>query len=76
MAGCKKLRGKNKPKVKTNKSTMKRFSVTRWGLIKHAAKGRRHCLSNKNRKRKRKLGKTKYLTGGDVFLVRRQMPCL
>ena len=61
MAGCKKSRGNNKPKMKYSRSIAKRFSVTKNGLIKHSAKGKRHCLSNKSRKRKRRLSTTKYL---------------
>ncbi len=42
MAGCKKSRGNNKPKMKYSRSIAKRFSVTKNGLIKHSAKGKRH----------------------------------
>jgi len=69
MAGCNKARGKNKPKMKSNRAAKKRFSITGKGFIKHASKGRRHCLSNKSRKRKRQLVKAKFLSASDARLV-------
>lgn len=75
MAGCKKSRA-NKPKMKTNRAAAKRFSKTGTGLIKFQAKGRRHGLSNKSRKRKRQLKKTQYMTKGDAGLVSRMLPYL
>lgn len=62
-----------KIKIKSKKAVTKRFSITSTGLIKHAAQGRRHCLSNKNRKRKRRLGKTKYLFNCDISLIKRKL---
>ena len=72
MAGRKKLL-KN-PKMKTNRSAAKRFTVSGSGKIKFQAKGRRHCLSNKSRKRKRQLVKSRYLSLSDVKLIERQIP--
>jgi len=43
------------PKMKTRKSVVKRFKRTAGGKIKRTAAGRRHLLSGKSRKRKRKL---------------------
>lgn len=43
------------PKMKTNRAAAKRFKVLGSGKFKRAKKGRRHILSNKNRKRKRRL---------------------
>ncbi len=76
MAGCNKARGLNKPKMKTKRSTAKRFTVTASGLIKHGAKGKRHCLSNKGRKRKRQLLRAGYLTHGNAGLLERAIPYL
>ncbi len=73
MAGCNKSRGAGKPKMKTNRATAKRFQITASGLIKHSAKGKRHCLSNKSRKRKRQLNNARYLTKGNATLVERQL---
>ncbi len=73
MAGCNKARGRNNPKMKSNRAAKKRFSKTGTGLIKHATKGRRHCLSNKARKRKRQLVKARVLHSCDVKLVSRMI---
>ena len=43
------------PKLKTNKSTAKRFKVTSKGKIKRYRAGKRHLLSHMTTKRKRKL---------------------
>ncbi len=67
---------KKKPKMKTNRSAAKRFSVTGTGLIKFGAKGHRHCLSNKSRKHNRALKKVRYMNKGDSARVARQIPYL
>lgn len=64
---------KKGPKQKSNKSALKRFTVTSNGLIKYSGKGKRHCLSNKNRIRKRRISKLKYLTTSNIKLVKRQL---
>lgn len=76
MAGCKKSRALDNPKMKTKRAAKKRFTVTASGLVKHAAKGRRHCLSNKGRKRKRQLGRACYMAPGNENLVARLIPYL
>ena len=43
------------PKMKTNKSVAKRFSVTGTGRLKHAKTNKQHILEKKSPKRKRKL---------------------
>ncbi|MBH1989359.1 MAG: 50S ribosomal protein L35 [Myxococcaceae bacterium] len=75
MAGCNKKRG-FKPKMKSNRGAMKRLSVTGTGLIKVPSKGKSHCLSNKNRKRKRNLLKAGYLNKGDSLRTERMIPYL
>lgn len=72
MAGCKKSRA-DKPKMKTKRAAAKRFSLTGTGLIKFKRKGLRHCLSNKNRKRKRRLTQAGYLSKGDAKLIIRSI---
>lgn len=74
MAGCKKSRGRNKPKMKTNRGAAKRFSVTGTGKVKFASKGHRHGLSNKTRKKKRQQRLANYMRTGDAKLVARQIP--
>jgi ribosomal protein L35 len=76
MAGCKKSRGLNKPKMKTKRNVAKRFSKTASGLIKHRSKNRGHNLSNKTRKHNRQLRKAGYLTLGSAGLVARAIPYL
>ena len=43
------------PKVKTNSSAKKRFKVTATGKITHQKSFKRHILTKKSKKRKRKL---------------------
>ncbi len=45
------------PKMKTNKSVASRFSVTGTGKLKRRKPGKRHILTKKPSKRKRRLGK-------------------
>ena len=45
------------PKLKTNKSAAKRLRVTKNGKIKRFRAGKRHLLSSKSTKRKRRLRK-------------------
>jgi large subunit ribosomal protein L35 len=73
MAGCKKSRGLNKPKMKSNRAAKKRFSLTGTGKVKFKKKGLRHGMSNKNRKRKRNLRRAGIMTGGDANLVMRSL---
>ncbi len=73
MAGCKKSRGLNKPKMKSNRATKKRFSLTASGKVKFKKKGLRHGMCNKNRKRKRNLRKSGLMTIGDAGLVMRAL---
>lgn len=73
MAGCKKSRGLNKPKMKSNRAAKKRFSITGSGLVKFKKKGLRHGMSNKNRKQKRNLRKSGIMTAGDARLVIRAL---
>jgi large subunit ribosomal protein L35 len=43
------------PKQKTNSSAKKRFSITGTGKIKRAKAGKRHILTKKSTKQKRRL---------------------
>lgn len=45
------------PKMKSNSGAKKRFKVTGSGKIKRKKAGKRHILTKKRSKRKRKLGK-------------------
>lgn len=62
------------PKMKTKRAAAKRFRVNGSGKIKRAKAGRRHILSNKNRKRKRRLGEVSYVSKQDHDAVQRLIP--
>ena len=61
------------PKMKTRKSTAKRFRVTASGRVarRHANKG--HLLTGKTRKRKRNLRHGDLVSGVDQPRIRRQL---
>ncbi|MEM6910573.1 MAG: 50S ribosomal protein L35 [Verrucomicrobiota bacterium] len=60
--------------AKTRKAVSKRFKVTGSGKVLHRKAGRRHLLQNKNRKRKRNLGKVGVLSEAHVVHVKENMP--
>ncbi len=62
------------PKMKTNRGAAKRFRAVGSGKFKRAKSGRRHILSNKNRKRKRRLGEISYIHARDHKSVSRMCP--
>ena len=62
------------PKMKTNRAAAKRFKVLGSGKFKRGKKGRRHILSNKNRKRKRRLNEIALVHPADEKGVRRMLP--
>ncbi len=62
------------PKIKTRRAVAKRFRVTGRGGVKYARAGRRHLLTVKNRKRKRKLGSPDQLSKADRRRVKIQLP--
>ena len=62
------------PKMKTNRAAAKRFKATGSGKFKAAKKGRRHILSNKNRKRKRRLKGMVLVDPADQKAVARMLP--
>lgn len=49
------------PKMKSNSGAKKRFKKTASGKIKRKKAGKRHILTKKRSKRKRKLGKTTHV---------------
>ncbi len=62
------------PKMKTNRAAAKRFKVLGSGKFKRGKKGRRHILSNKNRKRKRGLKDIALVHPSDEKGVQRMLP--
>lgn len=71
MAGCKKTRGLNSPKVKRKSAFKKRFSLSGSGKVVFKKKGLKHNLSNKNRKQKRNLKKSGIMKKVDAQIVMR-----
>ncbi len=62
------------PKLKTNKSTQKRFRVTKSGKFKKMRAGKRHLLQGKSSKRKRHLRQSDLVSTGMEKQLRRLMP--
>lgn len=61
------------PKMKTNKAVASRFKVTGTGKLKRSRPGKRHILTKKSSKRKRKLGKPTLVSGSHLKLYKRMM---
>ncbi len=66
--------GPKMPKLKTSRGARKRFKVTGTGKIVRAKAYRRHILSTKRRKRKRRLRHDTTVTGSDKKAIRRLLP--
>jgi len=62
------------PKMKTNKAAAKRFKITKNGKIKKVAAGRRHILTKKTRKAKRRLRHSTFLSPVEAKKIRRLLP--
>lgn len=61
-------------KAKTRKAVAKRFKVTGTGKVLRRKQGKRHLLQNKNRKRKRNLGKATLVSDADIKTVKENLP--
>jgi large subunit ribosomal protein L35 len=59
---------------KTRKSVAKRFKVTARGNVLRARASRRHLLSTKNAKRRRRLGKAARVDKTDVARIKANLP--
>ncbi len=62
------------PKMKTHRSSAKRFSITGTGKIKRWKAGHRHILTSKDRKRKKRLATADTVHEADVRKVMRCLP--
>jgi len=62
------------PKLKSNRSAMKRYRFTSSGRVKYARVGRRHHMHQKSEKRKRGFNHAVYLPKQDAVHVKRLMP--
>ena len=74
MSGKEYVEEKSIPKLKTNKSAAKRFTVTGSGKVKRRKGNLRHILTKKNSKRKNDLGKDAVLNNTQEKNARRLMP--
>lgn len=61
------------PKLKTNRSAVKRFRRTASGRYKHRCKDRNHILTKKSTKRKRHLRGGALVNASDTRSVRRML---
>jgi large subunit ribosomal protein L35 len=61
------------PKMKTRKSVKARFKATGTGKLLRAHPGRRHILTKKASKRKRRLKKKALVDAGQVKMYKRLM---
>ncbi len=61
------------PKIKTRRSTAKRFRLTAGGEVRRNKSNKRHILTDKSRKRKRKLRKSTLVSAADKSRIRRQL---
>ena len=62
------------PKLKTNRSAKKRIRITKSGKAKHFGAGRRHLLTSKRSKRKRLLGKARFVSKGEMKSIMKMLP--
>ena len=59
---------------KTRKAVAKRFKITARGKVLRSRSSRRHLLSTKNAKRRRRLGKATLVDKTDVARVKANLP--
>lgn len=60
--------------IKTRKSVAKRFKITGTGKVLRSHAGRRHLLSTKNAKRRRRLRSTAVVDPTDAYRVTQNLP--
>jgi large subunit ribosomal protein L35 len=64
------------PKLKTKRGAAKRFKVTGTGKVKRSKAYRRHMLSTKTPKQKRRLAKASLVAEADKKAIKRLLPYL
>jgi large subunit ribosomal protein L35 len=62
------------PKMKTNRGAAKRLKKTGGGKVKRACAYRRHILTKKTTKQKRRLRQGAYVSSANIGDVRRLLP--
>jgi large subunit ribosomal protein L35 len=60
--------------IKTKKSVAKRFKISATGKVLRSHAGRRHLLSTKNAKRRRRLRENAVLGSADAYRVKASLP--
>jgi large subunit ribosomal protein L35 len=65
---------KSVARSKTRKSVAKRFKITARGKVLRARASRRHLLSAKSAKRKRRLSKTARVDDTDIARIKANLP--
>ncbi len=60
--------------IKTKKSVAKRFKITATGKVLTRHAGKRHLLSGKSAKRRRRLGEVKEVHPTDVYKIKACLP--
>ncbi len=64
----------NKVVNKTRKAVSKRFKITANGKVKRNRQGKRHLLSSKNAKRRRRLGTSALVDKADMRRITESLP--
>lgn len=62
------------PKLKTNRSVKKRIRITKTGKAKRFKAGRGHLLTLKSAKRRRGLGKSTFVSKGELASFKIMLP--
>ena len=62
------------PKIKTNRSAAKRFSLSGTGKVRRRRQNLRHILTKKNAKRKRRLGQPALVDSANMKQVKKLLP--
>jgi len=62
------------PKLKTNKGARKRLKLTKNGKLMRYKPGRRHILTSKSSKRKRKMRRCMEVLGMDAKITKKLLP--
>ena len=62
------------PKMKTRKAAAKRFKETGTGKFMHNAAGKRHILTKKSSKRKRRLGQARVVSSTELGRLKASLP--
>ncbi len=60
--------------IKTRKAIAKRFKITATGKVKRNRPGKRHLLTSKNSKRRRRLGTATLVADGDMDRIKLNLP--